>query len=73
MLCVCLQHADAVRPEHGRAVQSACATLGPIDHVIQVDLSRRSDVLLQGIRQNESGERVGYNTMVYSESEVSSG
>ena len=24
----------------------------------------------QGIRQNESGERVGYNTMVYSESEV---
>ena len=28
--------------------------------------------LLQGIRQNESGERVGYNTMVYSESEVTS-
>ena len=27
---------------------------------------------LQGIRQNENGERVGYNTMVYSESEVTS-
>ncbi len=28
---------------------------------------------MQGIRQNESGERIGYNTMVYSESEVLTG